>query len=190
MGIKPCADSSAADWIASSALPWQQLVGFGPDGFDRHARLRIVPDPVPEGEDGSGSRALPCLLPEPEQLAAAVGILLKYSTTPDRLFFAFWDGFGFDMPAARFAVPNREFFLYAGFVTDSGSWDIAPADQAPGQKWLPAPAFIWPADQVWCLAFDVDPDWAGIGAGADAIAALLGATDLDVVPADPAAPQP
>lgn len=103
---------------------------------------------------------------------------------------AFWDGFGFAMPAARFEVPNREFFLYRGSVADVGSWDIAEEDQVPGQQWIPAPAFIWPADHAWCVAHDVDPHWAGIGAGAEAIAELSASQILDVVPAAPAAPQP
>jgi hypothetical protein len=32
-----------ADWIVNSDRPWQQLVGFGPAGFDSYARLRFLP---------------------------------------------------------------------------------------------------------------------------------------------------
>jgi hypothetical protein len=52
------------------------------------------------------------------------------------------------------------------------------------------PAFVWPADHRWCLAADVDPHYAGVGASEDAVHALLALPDLDVVRTDPAAPQP
>ena len=50
---------------------------------------------------------------------------------------------------------------------------------------MPGPAFIWPGDRTWCLANDVDPHWAGIGADSAAIDELLADPRLDVVPADP-----
>jgi hypothetical protein len=55
---------------------------------------------------------------------------------------------------------------------------------------MPSPAFIWPADHAWCVADDVDPHWAGIGAGTAAVDALVSDPRLDVVRADPAREQP
>jgi hypothetical protein len=52
------------------------------------------------------------------------------------------------------------------------------------------PAFAWPAAHSWCFARDVDPHWAGIGVEQAAIDTLLNAPELDVVPAQPTAPQP
>jgi hypothetical protein len=49
---------------------------------------------------------------------------------------------------------------------------------------------VWPADRTWCVAKDVDPHWAGIGADDDAIEPLLADPALDVVRADPTQPQP
>lgn len=190
MGIKPCTDASAAGWISTSDVPWDQLVGFGPAGFASHARLRFIPDPTHEGQAESEFGAGPGAVSETEQLATAVDALLHHTSTPDELFFAFWDGFGFAMPAAHFEVPNRGFFLYRGSVSDNGSWDIPVADRAPGQQWMPVPAFIWPADHAWCIARDVDPHWAGIGAGPDALVELLREETVDVVPANTAEPQP
>ena len=65
-------------------------------------------------------------------------------------------------------------------------------DLSPGRLWpdLPDPAFVWPADHAWCLANDVDPHWAGIGADASAIDDLVADPRLDVVPADPRLRQP
>lgn len=52
--------------------------------------------------------------------------------------------------------------------------DLAPAD--------------W--DRAWCVASDVDPHWAGIGAPSDVIDALVADENLDAVRADPDAEQP
>jgi len=52
------------------------------------------------------------------------------------------------------------------------------------------PAFIWPADHAWCIANDVDPHWAGIGASVAAIDELLVDPRLDIVRDDPNQEQP
>lgn len=190
MAMKPCTDATAADWISTSNLPWFNLVNFGPAGFTEHARLRFIPDPTHEGQTEHESGAGPDTPSESDRLAIAVAVLLKHSTTPHEVFIAFWDSYGFAMPAARFEVPSRGFFLYGGTIADDGHWDIAAEDQAPGQSWLPVPAFIWPADHAWCVAFDVDPHWAGIGGSGEAIAELLACPELDVATASPEDSQP
>src|SRR5262245_1538655 len=50
MTLTLCEDASAAAWITSSDLPWQQLVAFGPAGFQAYARLRFLPDPAYAGQ--------------------------------------------------------------------------------------------------------------------------------------------
>lgn len=88
----------------------------------------------------------------------------------------------------RFAVPNRAFFLFHGRLADVGDWGAA--EGWPGHFRTMPPAFVWPADRAWCLANDVDPHRAGIGASAAAVADLVADTRLDVVPADPDEDQP
>ena len=87
-------------------------------------------------------------------------------------------------------VPNRAYFLFYGTVAELG--DRGPAGGWPGQPGTGTadPAFIWPADHAWCVANDVDPHWAGIGADTSAIDQLVADPRLDVVPADPRADQP
>lgn len=48
--LTACSDVSPAGWIVASALPWQQLVEFGPSGFAAYARLRYLPDPPYQGQ--------------------------------------------------------------------------------------------------------------------------------------------
>ena len=52
------------------------------------------------------------------------------------------------------------------------------------------PAFVWPADRTWCVAADIDPHWAGIGASVPAIKQLIADRRLDAVEADPTEEQP
>ncbi len=217
--LTACSDLSAADWITGSDLPWQQLAGFGPSGFTACARLRFLPDPAYEGQSendvdfGDG-------VSESAKLSAAVEVLSRHTSTPDAYYFCLWDGWGSDddsggsalididsgstlesYAAARpgvappspssvhsepkVVIPNRAYFLFE--VSE-----VVDRDFSPGRLWpdLPEPAFIWPADHAWCLANDVDPHWAGIGAEASAIDDLVADSRLDVVPADPRLQQP
>lgn len=90
----------------------------------------------------------------------------------------------------KVAIPNRAYFLFRGAISEFGDW--AAAELWPGQPRpdMPNPAFIWPADHAWCVADDVDPHWAGIGADTQAIDQLLADPRLDVVRADPNENQP
>jgi hypothetical protein len=90
----------------------------------------------------------------------------------------------------KVVVTNRAYFLFRGSVSDFGNWGAA--DAWPGQPRLhmPDPAFMWPADHAWCVANDVDPHWAGVGADVSAIDELLADPRLDVVAADPRQDQP
>ena len=87
-------------------------------------------------------------------------------------------------------IPNRAFYLFRGAVAELG--DRGPAQGRPGQPGTGfiAPAFVWPADHAWCIANDVDPHWAGIGADTAAINQLIADPQLNVVSADPRAYQP
>jgi hypothetical protein len=76
------------------------------------------------------------------------------------------------------ALPHRAYFLLRGSVGALADWAG------------PDPAFAWPADHAWCLANDVDPHYAGIGADGATIDQLVETPGLDVVVADPRQQQP
>lgn len=187
-------------------------MGFGPAGFPAYARLRFLPDPAFAGqrehdvetdEDGPSETAL---------LRTVLETLARHTGTPDDCYFCLWEGWG-DIwgdqgggrrrgpriapafPASvlqgpRVVVPARSYFLFHGPLADFGDWGAA--DWWPGQPRQDAwdPAFIWPADRAWCIADDVDPHWAGIGASASAVEELLADPRVDVVAADPRERQP
>lgn len=193
MTLTPCSDLSRADWITTSAWPWQRLVQFGPEGFQAYARLRSVPDPVFEGQSENDNAAAEGALSEASQIRIAVSCLSGHTGTADDCYFAWWDGWGEDVAGfrqvalerSRLHVPNRSYFLFRGSLAD-----LDRVSTRAEAGWHPDPAFIWPADHAWCLAKDVDPHWAGIGATDAAIDELRADLQLDVVLADPESSQP
>ena len=87
-------------------------------------------------------------------------------------------------------VPNRAYLLFHGTVSDLDHWDSVAAWPGRPGAGAAVPAFVWPADRAWCIARDVDPHWAGIGADTRAIDRLIADPRLDVVRSDPDTPQP
>ncbi|MEL4358515.1 MULTISPECIES: hypothetical protein [unclassified Luteococcus] len=173
----------AAEWLDLGPDEWARTVAFGPAGFPAYARLRFIPDPQHPGQR-EADVTLPDDHPDDlQQVSRALTHLLRWTKTPDDLLVAFWDGAAEPPSTGRpLGSPSlnghaRSYHLFSGAP---GDWLFrgAPGDWAPG-----IPAFVWPADRAWCLANDVDPHWAGIGARAGAIQALLRAPDLDIVPA-------
>jgi hypothetical protein len=191
--LRACPDASAASWIATSDLPWHRLVTFGTAGFDAYARLRFLPDPR---YDGQPEVRLDEGAPFEYLLAATLEVLGKHTRAPEDVSFCIWTGWGTRgvppevLDGPRVDVPNRSYFLVRGALTDVANW--APGDVGSDEPRLDlaTPAFIWPTDHAWCVACDVDPHYAGIGAGADAVADLLAHPGLDVVVADPLQEQP
>jgi hypothetical protein len=90
----------------------------------------------------------------------------------------------------KVVVPNRSYYLFRGAVSDFGDWGAAEMWPGKPRLHMPDPAFIWPADHAWCIANDVDPHWAGIGADVSVIDELLADPELNVVPADPREDRP
>jgi hypothetical protein len=93
--LTPYADVSAAAWITSSDLPWQQLVAFGPSGFEAYARLRFLPDPTYPGQSESDLDAdAPSVH---ELLRTTLEVLRQHTRAPDDCYFCLWDGWGADI---------------------------------------------------------------------------------------------
>lgn len=201
MTLAWCSDVSAAAWITTSELPWDQLVCFGPSDFPAYARLRFIPDPTYDGQSENDVHVDVDHPSEDALLRAALEVLSRHTRTPHDCYFCLWEGWGFDsrgdsrgrwsppafppsvLQGPKVVVPNRAYFLFRGSWSDFGDWGTADSWRA----WhgAPPPAFLWPADHAWCVANDVDPHWAGIGANPQAIDQLSADPRIDVVPADP-----
>lgn len=61
----------------------------------------------------------------------------------------------------------RECVLAAGAITEWKDW----AEEGQ-ERWFP-PAFTWPADRSWCLAYDVDSHFIGVAGTQTAVDHLL-----------------
>jgi hypothetical protein len=203
MPLRVCADVSPAGWIIAGDLPWQRLVTFGPAGFAAYARVRFIPDPI--RADQQEIDADPYASPdEVDQWRALLQLIAAATEDPDDCYFGLWEGWGFPESAHRwptFAVPRgagpplRSYFLFHGSLSEAENWGGgAPANAgiwgASEFSGGGAPAFVWPSDHTWCIAADVDPHWAGIGASVPLIERLIGDPRLDAVEADPAEEQP
>ncbi|MDZ7933063.1 MAG: hypothetical protein U5N21_24775 [Rhodococcus sp. (in: high G+C Gram-positive bacteria)] len=188
--MRASSDPSAADWLVHADRDWRDLAVRGPLGYESYARLRFIPDPAhPDQREGQADVPYDDRS-ETEQLAVVVATLARHSTTPGDCYFCVWEGWGGleVLGAARISLPERGAFLFRGPALDLLNWEQAL--DPPGPEGLPIPSFLWPADRAWCIANDVDPHFATIGAGSAAIQDVLADRRVDTVIDDPASPQP
>lgn len=201
MSLGICSDLSPASWLVTSDVPWDRLVTFGPAGFPAYARVRFIPDPT-HRRQREWEADLDASPSETEQWRALLQILARETSDPSDCYFGLWEGWPLSESVRRwptFGVPRsaqiaaRSYFLFRGALSEAEIWG-EPA--AAGIWGLPefsqggTPAFVWPSDHAWCVAADIDPHWAGIGATVPTIERLVADPRLDAVAADPDSEQP
>ncbi|HEX7461209.1 MAG TPA: hypothetical protein VF317_03460 [Dermatophilaceae bacterium] len=108
---------------------------------------------------------------EPQTLAALCRILAGHTDPAVDCFFA-----------RRLHHPGRDYLLFSGpleAAMDLGHW--------PSQDWFvpQSPSLIWPTDNSWCVATEVDFDSTLIAGDYHLIDAVLGAEDLEATPIEP-----
>ena len=148
---------------------------------------------------------------EPQTLAALCRILAGHTEPAQDCFFALWEGWGWtpggdsmtvlrpvgtepqaaaEPPAFREEVmtgrrlhhPGRDYLLFSGpleAAVDLGHWPSH--DRFRPQS----PSLIWPADNSWCTATEVDFDSTLIAGDNHLIDAVLDAEDLEAMPIEP-----
>ncbi len=150
--IRPAGDAEAARWLLRSGVDWWDLVRFGPPGFDAYVRIACPQESESDSDDTAGEASDP--------VRTALATLAAHTTTPANGFAAVWEGWvgGDPSPAApRVEIPHRTMLLFAG--------PVASLRDAPALAWygsatgvLQEPHLVWPADQAWCLACEVDEE--------------------------------
>lgn len=90
-----------------------------------------------------------------------------------------------DVSASDWLV--RQDMPFRGALTEWNDWgrDVQFDPRGASDAY---PAFLWPADHSWCVANDVDPDFAVIGGPAAAIELLIADPRIDAVTVAPYTP--
>jgi hypothetical protein len=112
----------------------------------------------------------------PRELAALLcSILAEHSSTPDRCWFAVWDGFADslvrDRTRAPLRIPGRDLVVLAGPASAAGT-SLGVVDFQSANLW-------WPEDRAWCLATDIDHVSTYVGGTGAAIASVLAHPELE-----------
>ena len=95
-----------------------------------------------------------------DPVRAALATLGSYTATPAKAYAAIWEGWVSGQPAPRaprVEIPNRAMLLFTGPVevlrdAPTLAWYGSTADGSP------EPHLVWPEDQSWCLACEVDEE--------------------------------
>lgn len=162
--VRPAASPDAGQWLLRTDVDWWDLVRYGPPGFDVYVRIAFAqePDPVdPAGEDLA--------------LRLALATLATHTATPDSGYAAIWEGWTSGDPAPeapRLEIPHRSLLLFTGPL---GALRDAPALAWYGsaQGCCQEPHLVWPEDQAWCVACEVDEEIEfTVGCSVDASEAL------------------
>lgn len=163
----------SASWYANGLLPWPE-----PDGSVR-VRSLVPPDfeayvridhPLVEGEI-------------PVDVCWRLGAHLPlHTTTPDRVFYAAWDG---RPPAThsqfasmpRLVAPGRTYIVFPG-DRDGPRVDV-PDDVH--DRWPLVVNVWWPEDRAWCVVTDIDLRSTYVGCSSACAQALIDDELLDAV---------
>jgi hypothetical protein len=138
-----------------------------PAGVPLH---RTAYDPGPGYDGGS--------LPGAERRRLA-DLLRSHTTTPDRCWFCYWEGFGGvddqGVPE-RVVLPQRRYLLARGALDEViGSPIESPFDQSPN-LW-------WPDDRAWIVVTEVDFAWTYVGGTRGIVDEVLSDGGLEALPA-------
>jgi hypothetical protein len=151
-----------------------QLCGLtGSYRFEREGQPGVYDRPPTEG-------SLPA-----ELRPSLARVLSQHTTTPERCWFAVWNGFGTNAQrehvqrAPTFKVPAREYHLLRGAVESSHDETLTP-------PWSQSANIWWPDDHAWCVATEIDLKTTYVACSAACRDALIAATDLEAMPIDPA----
>ena len=150
--IRPAAAADAAQWLLRSDVDWWDLVRYGPPGFDVYVRIALCQD---SGADAGGPPGEP-----PADAVRAALAALASCTTSAQGYAAIWEGWLGGAPAPRaprVEIPNRAMLLFTG--------PVEALRDAPALAWYGSaaevaqePHLVWPEDQAWCLACEVDEE--------------------------------
>jgi hypothetical protein len=155
--------------VAHPAMQWASITGSF--RFEHGASQPGIWDREPE-EGSLPKQLLPALVP----------VLERYTRTPDRCWFAVWDGYGSmalgDHDAPAIEIPHRRLLLLTGPIT-------AVYTSLCTAPWWQSPSLWWPDDRAWCVETEVDLMSTYVGGSRDCIADLAASADLEAMAVQP-----
>ncbi|MBG0832594.1 hypothetical protein HS041_33395 [Planomonospora sp. ID67723] len=115
------------------------------------------------------------------QAAQLAELLAAHTATPERCWFAVWDGFGnLNLPVEdgkipRVEMPARPMLLLSGPLS-------AAATSLDATSWCDQRASLWwPEDRAWCVATDVDLMTTYVGGTEECVTALTADGGLEAM---------
>jgi hypothetical protein len=118
-----------------------------------------------------------------ELIPTLASALARHTTTPDRCWFAVWNGFadlGEDVRRApTFLAPQREYYLLRG-PTESAAETVTWTHREQ------SPNLWWPDDRAWCVATEIDLNSTYIGCDDACGEEILALSEVEALPIDPA----
>jgi hypothetical protein len=151
--IRAAANLDSAQRVLHSDVDWSDLERYGPPGFAVYVRIAFSPESGADVVNHPGEAPV-------DAMRASLAALASYATTSARGYAAIWDGWvsGESVPQApRVKIPNREMLLFTG--------PVEALRDAPALAWygsaanvLQEPHLVWPEDQAWCVACEVDEE--------------------------------
>lgn len=169
-------------------VSWAEIAQWSGRVYHPAMQFEAIATPVP----GAGVSPRPWNGYEPyggmpsAQAATLAALLRPFTATPETVWYLVWEGHGFldpstaprvHRPGPRAANAFRSYLLYSGGIDDAADLGL----NAP----FPVVADYWfPEDRAWCVATDVDLFWTYVGATRACVAAILGGSGLEGVPAD------
>jgi hypothetical protein len=120
-----------------------------------YVRIAFPQDSEADADSRSGEAPV-------DAVRVALATLGSYTTTPSQGYAAIWEGWTSRDPAPqapRVEIPNRAMLLFTG--------PVEALRDAPALAWYGSaagvaqePHLVWPEDQAWCLADEVDEEIA------------------------------
>ncbi|SDS54531.1 hypothetical protein SAMN04488570_2122 [Nocardioides scoriae] len=109
------------------------------------------------------------------------GPLVRHTTTPERCWCTFWEGFALPPAwdrAPRLRFPHRDQLLFEAPLSE-----LEAVTEAFGRVGYAEPTLWWPEDRAWVVHWEVDSDATYAAcpgpAAADLVAAGIGAHEVD-----------
>lgn len=114
----------------------------------------------------------------PELARALVSVLRPRTATPDRCWFAVWEGWG-DLRPQRgvptLELPHRRYYLAEGTVDDA-----LRTVSEPDWRYQSA-SMWWPDDRSWFVSTEVDFSWTYVGGTKACIDAVLAHPEIEAL---------